>query len=384
MSEPRAAYVHIPFCVSKCSYCDFSSYPGMEAVFADYVRALIGDIKQTASQSVPGPGEETRRLQSIYFGGGTPTLLPAADLAAVLGVIRHFLGIAPDAEVTVEANPGTVHLPKLQRLRQAGFNRISLGVQSFDDDFLQSIGRAHTRLQALDAYDAARQAGFENTGIDLMFALPGQTLGHWEHTLDTALELWPKHISLYELSIEEGTRFSQMRAEGRLQVLDEDTQLAMYELAIQKLTGEGYEHYEVSNFARPGFRSRHNQVYWLNYPYYGFGSGATSYVDGVRGRRIGDPRSYIAAVDSGGDPVESSESLDARSRLGETILLGLRMTEGVEVDRLQRETGLDPMAEYHLQIESLRERGLLESEDGHLRVTRTGLLLLNDVSREFV
>ncbi len=381
--KPEAAYIHIPFCVSKCSYCDFSSYPGLEAIFPDYVRALITEIKRTAdSKNGRLPSEPA--LGTVYFGGGTPTLLPASDLVAVLGVIRHFLGLAPDAEVTVEANPGTVHLPKLSRLRQAGFNRLSLGVQSLDDDYLRLIGRAHSRLQALDAYEAARQAGFENVSIDLMFALPGQTLDHWEHTLETALQLWPKHISLYELSIEEGTRFSEMTAEGKLPPADEDIQLAMYELAIDKLTAEGYEHYEVSNFARPGFRSRHNQVYWLNHAYHGFGAGATSYVGGIRARRYPDPRQYIAAIESGADAIDSSEKLDEEARLGETIVQGLRMIEGVEIERLRRETGLDPLTHYESQIEDLKSRGLLEMADGRLFVTRSGLLLLNDVAREFV
>lgn len=383
--QPRSAYVHIPFCASKCYYCDFNSYTGMESAFADYVRALIVEIKRAGSNEHGGGEAESRPpLDTVYFGGGTPTLLPAADLGGVIGVIRHFIGIAPNAEVTIEANPGTVHLPKLSRLRQSGFNRLSLGIQSFDDEFLASIGRGHTRLQALDAYEAARQAGFDNVGIDLIFALPGQSLAHWEHTLETALTLWPKHISLYELSIEQGTHFAQLRAEGSLQMLDEDTQLAMYELAITKLTEAGYEHYEVSNFARPGFRSRHNEVYWLNHPYYGFGAGATSYIDGVRARKVAAPRDYIGAIESGLDAVELSESLDDRARLGETIVQGLRMLDGVEIDRIRRETGLDPLVEYAAQIEKLMYRGLIQQVDGHLRVTYTGLLLLNDVSREFV
>jgi len=352
----------------------------MESVFADYVRALIAEIRRSAD----GGHGEPLLLDTVYFGGGTPTVLPVSDLSGILNAVRQSSGIAPDAEVTIEANPGTVDLPKLAELREAGFNRLSLGVQSLDDDFLQSIGRAHTRQQALDAYEAAHQAGFDNVGIDLIFALPGQSLAHWEHTLETALALSPKHISLYELSIEEGTRFAQLCADGKLQPLDEETQLAMYELAIAKLTEAGYEHYEVSNFAMPGFRSRHNTVYWLNHSYYGFGAGATSYVAGIRARRIADPRVYAAAIESGSDAMEFSETLDDRARLGETIVQGLRMTEGVEIQRVERETGLDPLREYASQIAELKARGLIEIADGRLRVTHAGLLLLNDVSREFV
>jgi oxygen-independent coproporphyrinogen-3 oxidase len=388
IKRPKAAYIHIPFCVSKCWYCDFSSYPGLEPIFQDYVRALISEIERPTNfppcEGGTEGGEARPGLDTVYFGGGTPTVLSSPDLSAILGAIRGSLGIAEAAEVTIEANPGTVDEAKLRDLREAGFNRLSLGVQSLDDEFLRAMGRVHTRAQALRAYDAARRAGFANVGIDLIFALPGQTLAHWSNTLDSAIGLAPEHVSLYELSIEEGTRFAQLCAEGKLPATDEDAQLAMYELAIDKLTGAGYEHYEVSNFARPGFRSRHNTVYWLNEPYYGFGAGASSCVSGTRARRIASPSDYISAIDSDSDAIEFSETLEPRARLGETIVQGLRMLEGVELARVRRETGFDVLREFAAQIASLRERGLIEVADGHLRVTHAGLLLLNDVSREFV
>jgi len=386
--RPRAAYIHIPFCVSKCWYCDFSSYPGLEPIFEDYARALISEIERAgygarSGRSPSRPGVDDG-LDSVYFGGGTPTMLSASELSRVLSAISCNLGVRDNAEITIEANPGTVDEAKLRELREAGFNRLSLGVQSFDDEFLRSIGRVHTRTQALDAYDAARSAGFTNVGIDLIFALPGQTVAHWSRTLDTAIELSPEHISLYELSIEEGTRFAELCAEGTIEPIDEDARVAMYELAIAKLASAGYEHYEVSNFALPGFRSRHNTVYWLNEPHYGFGAGATSYIGGTRASRVTDPRQYIAAVSSGADAIESSETLDARAHLGETMIMGLRMLEGVDLARAQRDTGLDPAREFAPQIAMLTKRGLVELIDGRLRVTHTGLLLLNDVSREFV
>ena len=425
----QAAYVHIPFCVSKCAYCDFNSYAGMQSVFDDYVRALVCEIEQTAGidlegtpappagpSGASGPHPGVRCLDSVYFGGGTPTILDAAQLTTVLDAIRRCFGIARDCEVTVEANPGTVDEAKLSALRNAGFNRLSLGVQSFDNEFLRSIGRAHTRAQALDAYAAAREAGFDNVGIDLIFALPGQTVAQWERTLDSATGLAgrsgrspsrpdqagcsgrspsrpdPEHVSLYELSIEEGTRFAELCAEGRLQPLDEDVRVEMYELAIRKLSAAGYEHYEVSNFARPGFRSRHNTTYWHNQPYYGFGAGATSYVNGTRARRVAHACDYTAAIAKKGtvpererpDLIEFSETLDPRARLGETIVLGLRMLEGVDLARVQADTGFDPLAEYAPEVERLTQRGLIELTDTHLRVTHSGLLLLNDVAREFV
>lgn len=351
----------------------------MNSIFGDYVRALIAEIERTANHP-DGPCV----LDSVYFGGGTPTTLSARQLADVFDAIRRCIGFASDCEITIEANPGTVDSAKLSALREIGFNRLSLGVQSFDDEFLQSIGRAHTRAQAISAYESARSAGFENIGVDLIFALPGQSIKHWEKTLDTALELRPEHISLYELSIEEGTRFANLCSEGKIAPIDEDVRVDMYELAIAKLLNGGYEHYEVSNFARPGFRSRHNAIYWHNQPYFGFGAGATSYVGGVRARRVAGVRDYIAAVNSNSNLIEFSESLSARARLGETIVLGLRMLDGVDIARVKAETGFDPLFEYSNQIERLTNRKLIKFTDGRLRVTHKGLLLLNDVSAEFV
>jgi len=376
--HPKAAYVHIPFCVSKCHYCEFNSYPGLDFLFSDYVDALVMEIERVSSHMEPA------ELDTVYFGGGTPTILPPADLSWILFTISDNIGIAPGAEVTTEANPGTVDQEKLSELRRAGFNRVSLGVQSFDDSFLARIGRAHSISQALDAYSAIRRAGFANVGIDLMFALPGQTVDIWECTLAAAVGLGPEHISLYELSIEEGTRFAELCAEGVLELPDEDEQIVMYELAIEKLTAGGYEHYEVSNFARPGFRSRHNQVYWRNDPYYGFGAGATGYVDGDRSRRIAAPSDYIRAISSGSDAIEFTEHLTGRAYLSETIIQGLRMLEGIDLNEFERRTGVDITKEFATQVNGLRDRGLIEIAGSRIRVTHTGLLLLNDVSREFL
>jgi len=375
---PEAAYIHIPFCVSKCHYCEFNSYPGMDSIFGQYTQALITEI-----ENAPRP-DPARPLETVYFGGGTPTLLPAHYLLDILSAVRETFGLADDAEVTIEANPGTADKAKLAELRNGGFNRISIGVQSLDDEFLEKIGRAHSRRQAIDAYESARLAGFANIGIDLIFALPGQTLDGWRATLDAAVGLGSEHVSLYELTIEEGTRFAEMRARGELDLPDEDTRLNMYETAISKLTGAGFEHYEVSNFARPGYRSRHNQVYWRNEPYYGFGAGATSYVEGERARRVADPRAYIAAVCSGSDAIEFSERLTGRAALAETIIQGLRMIEGIDLSAINAAYCTDLAQEFENEIARLRERGLVEEADGHLRVTHCGLLLLNDVAGEFV
>ncbi len=272
----------------------------------------------------------------------------------------------------------------LARIRNAGFNRLSLGIQSFDDEYLASIGRVHCAEQAINAYLGARRAGFTNIGLDLIFALPGQSLSHWGSTLDKAIELEPKHVSLYELTIEEGTRFGALCAAGQLDLPDKETQISMYELAIEKLAEAGFEHYEVSNFARPGFRSRHNQVYWRNDPYYGFGAGATSYVDNDRARRNGNPATYIDAITSGGDAVEFSEHLIPRDRAAETLIQGLRMIDGISLSAISGQTGIDAAQVFAAEIARLVGQGLIDRSNDTIKVTHKGLLLLNDVAQEFL
>ncbi|MHB9037440.1 MAG: radical SAM family heme chaperone HemW [Armatimonadota bacterium] len=376
-TAPKAAYIHIPFCLSKCLYCDFNSYPGMESLHDLYVRALITEIERAGADCA-------EPLDSVYIGGGTPTILSVQNLGNILTCVKRTLGLSEDAEITLEVNPGTVDQSKLAQLRAFNFNRLSIGVQSLDDEFLALLGRIHTAEQAVEVYTAARRSGFDNISIDLMFALPGQTFDHWKNTLDTALRLEPEHISLYELTVEEGTRFAELCAQGKLALPDEDLQIDMYELAITSLKAAGFEHYEVSNFARPGYRCRHNQVYWRNEPYYGFGAGATSYVSGDRAVRVRDPRHYIDAIESGGNAIEFVERLTGRRLLAETLIQGLRMLDGIDMYKLSAQTCIDIASEFAAQIVRLESRGLVESCDSRLRVTHQGLLLLNDVSEELL
>lgn len=375
-SPVRAAYIHIPFCLSKCHYCDFNSYPGMDSLFDEYVHALITEIERT--QVSPD------KLDTVYIGGGTPTVLTANQLGDILAAIVRSIGLSENAEITIEANPGTIDESKLVQLRELNFNRLSLGVQSLDDDYLAMLGRAHDAKQAVDAYYTARRAGFDNISIDLIFAMPGQRLNHWENTLYSALGLEPEHISLYELTIEEGTQFANLCAQGELSLPEEDEQIDMYEMAIAKMREAGFEHYEVSNFARPGYRCRHNQVYWRNEPYYGFGAGATSYVSGNRAIRIKDPKGYATAIESGEDAIDFSERLTGRAYLAETLILGLRMIDGIDLDELSTKTQTNIRNEFSDEIESLISRGLIKHTNSRMRVTHKGLLLLNDVSAELV
>ena len=373
---PRAAYIHIPFCRAKCCYCDFNSYPGLEHLFEDYVESLILEIGVAEPTGAP--------LESVYFGGGTPTILPASALARILDAVRDRFGLAGGAEITVEANPGTVDAPGLALLRAAGFNRLSIGVQSFDDRVLSRLGRVHTSGQARDGFRLGRDAGFENIGIDLMYGLPGQSVSEWERTLESALGLAPEHVSLYELSIEEGTVFGNLRRASLLDLPDEDAQIEMYLTAINALAAAGYEHYEMSNLALPGRRSRHNQTYWRNEPYFGFGAGASGCVAGVRYTNLRRPEDYIESTRATGSAVESSEALTGRQAMGETIMLGLRMIEGVDLGAFRERFGVELAEVYGRELGEPAARGLVELTETRLRLSEAGLLIANEVAAEFL
>ena len=361
--QSASVYIHIPFCVRKCLYCDFTSYPGKEGLFEEYVEALRAEIRLAAARF------PNVRVPTVYFGGGTPNVLSPDQLTSILDEIRQSFDVSADAEITIESNPG---LPIIRD----GFNRLSLGVQSFHDNELQALGRIHTAEEATQAFCAAE---FSNISIDLMYGIPGQTPDSWRHTLDKALDLGPKHISLYSLTIEEGTPYWDMCQSGRLELPDNDIEADMYELAIEVLTRAGYEHYEISNFTKPGFQCRHNITYWRNESYFGFGVGATAYLDGCRATNVRSVEAYIA-----GSSVESEECLAGKAAMGETMFLGLRMLRGVDVNAFGRRYGMTPQEAFPEEIADLLGRGLIEAAPDAIRLTHRGLLLANDVFAEFV
>jgi len=375
-SGPSAVYVHIPFCKAKCFYCDFNSYPGLEGLFDDYTKALILEVR--AAEPVGSA------LKSIYFGGGTPTILSADALGSILEALRDRFGLARDAEITVEANPGTVDAPGLSNLRRQGFNRLSIGAQSFDDATLERIGRIHTADEAREAFALGRAAGFDNISIDLMYALPDQSLSGWQETLRAALGLAPEHISLYELTVEEGTAFGNLQQRCQLRLPDEDLQIEMYLSAIRTLASAGYEHYEISNFALPGRRSAHNQVYWRNEPYFGFGAGASGYVGGIRYTNVRSPSEYIESIRTTGRAVESAEALTGRRAMGETVMLGIRMLDGLDLAAFKERFGIGIAEAYDGELKALAARGLVELTETRLRLTPAGLLVANEAAAEFV
>lgn len=376
-------YIHVPFCVRKCHYCDFTSWPAAagDARIDAFVDGVCREVEIAARvHASPGPVE----APTLFLGGGTPSLLSPGQLGRILGDVRAHFGVAADAEVTLESNPGTLDAGKARAFRDLGVNRVSVGVQSFHDSELQALGRIHTAEQGAEAIRVLREAGFDNVSLDLMFAIPGQTPVSWRETLGRAIELCPEHIAAYSLIVEPDTPFEAWERQGKLFRVGEDAEAEMYEAAIADLAAAGYEHYEVSSFALRGRRSRHNQVYWRNEPYLGFGPAATSYVGGVRATNTRSLPAYLERVGRGELPVETSETPAGALAMGETMMLGLRMLEGVESRLFTERFGVAPEEVYAGPIRRLTTDGLLRVADGRIALTHRGLLLASDVMAAFL
>jgi oxygen-independent coproporphyrinogen-3 oxidase len=372
-----AVYIHIPFCTKKCGYCDFNAYSGYkDGTKARYVDALCREIETRA--------EPSTRVPTVFFGGGTPTNLSADDLGRILASVRSAFTVDGDAEVSIEANPSDADDTYLRTLRSYGFNRLSFGVQTFNDRLLKSIDRLHSGEEARQVVGRAKAAGFDNLSLDLMFALPRQTLGDWDRSLDEAFALDVPHLSMYGLIVEEGTPFYGRQQRGRLPLPSEKTEAAMFARAIERATGSGYHHYEVSNYARPGYECRHNQVYWRNDEYFGFGAGAVSYLDGGRMTNEHRPSRYIDVVNEQGICVASEERLSPEEAMGETVMLALRMRAGLDLDAFARRFGIRAEERYAQQIAHFRAAGMLEFVNARLRLTERGLFLANEVMAAFL
>ena len=388
-------YIHIPFCHTKCPYCDFNTYAGIEALMPDYMAALESEIRGW------GALLGKPQVNTIFFGGGTPSYAPRQAIADILGAVSDSFRVAAGAEVTIEANPGDLLNGDLSPLLDAGVNRLSIGVQSLDDGLLKLLGRRHTSQEAVAAFEEVRRAGFDNLSIDLMYGLPYQTMEQWRETLEKALGLSPEHMSLYCLTLEGGTPMERQVSLGDLPEPDPDLAADMYTLAEDLLAAAGYRHYEISNWARPGLESRHNLTYWLNRPYLGVGPGAHSYLADCRFYNINSPREYIgrlreAAPESnaakalspevlhGVPTVASVETIDRRLEMAETMMMGMRLDDGVRLQDFQDRFGESLTAVYGAQVDELTGLGLIELCDGALRLTQPGRLLGNEVFLRFV
>lgn len=376
--ETVSLYLHIPFCHTRCHYCDFNTYAGMLPMREPYVRALLSEIAlagQMAQQTDGSP----RRSRTIFFGGGTPSLLSVSQITRLLDACTHAFAVDKDAEITLEANPGTLDQEQLAGLRAAGINRLSMGAQTTDPDLLKILGRIHTAEEIDQAVYYARSAGFTSISLDFMFGLPQQTMDHWRQTLDHALDLHPDHLSLYSLIIEEGTPFYTWAHDGHITPGDEDLCADMYEYADELLHKAGYGNYEISNWALPGHESRHNLTYWHNLPYLGMGAGAHSFFAARRFSNERDPATYIKRVKQGHMPEVASELVEAPQAMSETAFLALRTAMGLHLPTFEERFRV-PFAHFvGERLDTVIQAGLLECADDWLRLSTRGRLLGNEV-----
>ena len=372
-------YIHVPFCIKKCHYCAFvSGNPGHNALM-EYPALLLRELQLHATGDAP--------LASIYFGGGTPSLLPPLQLAGLLEGIRTRTGIREEAEITLEANPGTVTPVSLKEFRGAGINRISLGIQSFDDRFLEVLGRIHTVEQSRQAFLDAREAGFTNISIDLIHSLPGQGLDQWRSELLHAIALSPEHISIYGLTVEDGTHFASLYPPNSPELADDDLSADMFELADTLLTASGFDHYEIANYARPGCRSQHNSGYWRRDGYLGLGVAAHSFMHDGYGVRFSNPDNldeYRQGVTSGRLAQVDEHKLTLDDAMAEYLFLGLRLSDGVDLRAFECEFGCSLESAYGPVAVDLERLGLVVQKNGVLALTRKGMLLSNQVFTRFL
>ncbi len=384
-----ALYIHVPFCERKCHYCDFSSLPRTawnEQVLDEYKEALLLEISDCCMTL----GEGERRVRSLYFGGGTPSLLGPHRLKGIMTHLESLFTIESDAEITLEINPGTVNEEMLCAYRQAGISRASIGAQSFSEKHLQSLGRIHGRDAIYSTFEKSRLSGFTNISLDAIYAIPGQSLQDWEHDLDELLKLGPEHISAYSLIPEEGTPLGDAIGDGTLEAADEDLQLAMQEMAGEKLGKGGYRHYEISNYARPGSECIHNMGYWDYQDYLGFGTAACSFIHRWRYGNVRDPFEYIRRIGQKKRPLLCAERLAAGKQMGEFMMMALRKAEGMSSMRFLELFGTPVEEVFPAEIEELRGKKLLErSHDGpdgdyRIFIPEKHLVLHNEIAMAFI
>ena len=384
--HPFSLYIHIPYCISKCPYCDFNSHVVPEIPEQQYTDALLRELDHYGSARE----WQSRPVQSIFFGGGTPSTFAPANIGKILVRVAATFPIQADCEITLEANPGTVDQENFLGYRDAGVNRISIGVQSFQPRLLKFLGRAHSADEARVALEVVRRAGFDNFSFDLIYASPGQTLDEFAADLDEALAFRSPHLSAYNLTFEEGTPFGHENRSGRMKPLTEDEEIAMADLIERKLSQAGLARYEISNYARPGFHSRHNVNYWRAGDYLGVGAGAHSYrrlntgsIFGQRWSNEKNPGRYIERIELTSEAVTDREDLECSKAASEFMFLGLRMTEGVLIDAFRSRFKKTP-SEFYPRIASWIDGELMQESGGYLRLTQKGLLLANSIFVEFM
>ena len=372
-AKPSSAYVHIPFCTQICYYCDFSKVFIKNQPVDAYLEHLIQETRSY----------EIGKLRTLYIGGGTPTALSAQQLAYLLTELPKVMDLSEVEEYTIEANPGDLDPDKIAVLKDSQVNRVSLGVQTFDNKMLKKIGRSHQEQDIYDNIRHLKQAGFDNISIDLIYALPGQTMDQVKENVAKAIDLDIPHMSLYSLILENHTVFMNRMRRGKLPLPKEELEAEMFEYIIEELEKAGFEHYEISNFSKPGFQSRHNLVYWDNAEYYGLGAGASGYVDGIRYKNHGPIRHYLEAVEAGKARI-TEEPLTLEEKMEEELFLGLRKKTGVSKARFEEKFGVSFDQRYGQVVASLTEQGLLVPDDKQVRMTKRGLFLGDTVAEKFI
>ncbi len=372
-------YVHLPFCPYICPYCDFAKWPRRRSAAARYLEALHAEIDVAGSRRA-----HDEEYGTVFFGGGTPNTYDAHDIAALLAHLRAEFPGPVDRETTIEANPELVRAEDLIAYRQAGVNRISIGVQSFVPQEIRTLGRRHTVEDVERVVHAAHEARIRSISLDLMFAVPGQTPESWRHSLQTAITLGVDHISAYGLTIESGTPYEKWQEREPNAFFDDTHEAELYDITIRSLEAAGFEQYEISNFARAGHRSKHNENYWANGEYIGLGVGAASYLGGVRAVHTRDLETYVAAALSGSQIPGDAEQLEGAQRAGEAVMLALRTAQGVSLEAFKERYGVNFMDFYARVIQRYRDDGLLEVDATHARLTRRGRFVANDVCAAFV
>lgn len=372
--KPTSAYVHIPFCTQICFYCDFSKVFIKNQPVDDYLQALKAEFER----------EEIRQLRTLYIGGGTPTALSAPQLDVLLEFLTQNLDLSALEELTIEANPGDLTEDKIAVLANSPVNRVSLGVQTFDDQMLKKIGRSHQEKDIYETIGNLKKVGFDNISIDLIYALPQQTMEQVKVNVEKALGLDIPHMSLYSLILENHTVFMNRMRRGKLHLPQEDLEAEMFEYIIAELEKAGFEHYEISNFSKPGFESRHNLMYWDNAEYYGLGAGASGYVNGVRYRNRGPIQHYLKAIREEGHARLNEEFLTQKEMMEEEMFLGLRKKSGVSKQKFTDKFGVDFDQQYGAVVTELTEQGLLVPDKEIVRMTKKGLFLGDSVAEKFI
>lgn len=373
LKKPTSAYVHIPFCTQICYYCDFSKVFIKNQPVDAYLQALIREFRSY----------DITELRTLYIGGGTPTSISAVQLDYLLTELSRDLNLNTLEEFTIEANPGDLTVDKIEVLQKLAVNRVSLGVQTFNDKHLKRIGRSHNEAQIYSTIDALKTAGFQNISIDLIYALPGQTMDDVRSNVAKALSLNIPHLSLYSLILEHHTVFMNKMRRGKLHLPTEDLEAEMFEYIISEMERNGFEHYEISNFTKPGFESRHNLMYWDNVEYYGVGAGASGYLDGIRYRNRGPIQHYLKGVSEGNARL-SEEVLSKNEMMEEELFLGLRKKEGVSIGKFEQKFGTSFEKRYGQIVQELQSDGLLKENNGFIQMTKKGLFLGDTVAEKFI